>query len=134
MNLNDICNSLLREVNEAVGFAVVDISSGLMLAVAHNVPYFTQSYLDAVAAAAVDMFRGKTISNVEKLLSATRGKETKNLVQEVQMTTEGTFHFMSIVPGKPQCLVVLITTRKANLGMGWASLRKALTDIAPLCP
>jgi hypothetical protein len=134
MNLNDICQSLLREVNEALGVAVVDISSGLMLSVAHNVPYFTQSYLDAVAAAAVDMFRGKTISNVEKLLSATRGRETKNLVQEVQMTTEGTFHFMSIVPGKPQCLVVLITTRKANLGMGWASLRKALVDIAPLCP
>lgn len=134
MSLNDICNSLLKEVNEALGVAVVDISSGLMLAVSHNVPYFTQSYLDAVAAAAVDMFRGKTISNVEKLLSAQRGKETKNLVQEVQMTTQGTFHFMSVVPGKPQCLVVLITTRKANLGMGWAALRKALTDIAPLCP
>lgn len=99
MNLNDICNNLLKEVNEALGVAVVDVSSGLMLAVAHNVPYFTQSYLDAVAAAAVDMFRGKTITNVEKLLSATRGKECKNLVQEVQMTTEGTFHFMSIVPG-----------------------------------
>jgi hypothetical protein len=134
MTLNDICNSLIKEVNEALGFAVVDISSGLMLAVAHNVPYFTQSYLDAVAAAAVDMFRGKTITNVEKLLSATRGRESKNLVQEVQMTTEGTFHFMSVVPGKPQCLVVLITTRKANLGMGWAALRRALTDIAPLCP
>jgi hypothetical protein len=134
MNLNDICNTVLKEVNEALGVAVVDISSGLMLAVAHNVPYFTQSYLDAVAAAAVDMFRGKTITNVEKLLSATRGKESKNLVQEVQMTTEGTFHFMSVVPGKPQCLMVLITTRKANLGMGWASLRRALTDVAPLCP
>lgn len=134
MSLNDICNDLLKQVNEAVGVAVVDVSSGLMLAVAHNVPYFTQSYLDAVAAAAVDMFRGKTISNVEKLLSATRGKEAKNQIQEVQMTTEGTYHFMSIVPGKPQCLAVLITTRRANLGMGWASLRKALTDIAPLCP
>jgi hypothetical protein len=134
MTLNDICNSLIKEVNEALGVAVVDISSGLMLAVAHNVPYFTQSYLDAVAAAAVDMFRGKTITNVEKLLSATRGREAKNLVQEVQMTTEGTFHFMAVVPGKPQCLMVLITTRKANLGMGWASLRRALTDVAPLCP
>lgn len=134
MSLNDICNNLIKEVNEALGVAVVDISSGLMLAVSHNVPYFTQSYLDAVAAAAVDMFRGKTITNVEKLLSAQRGKEVKNLVQEIQMTTEGTFHFMAIVPGKPQCLTVLVTTRKANLGMGWAALRKALTDIAPLCP
>lgn len=133
-NLNDICTKVIREVPEAMGFAVVDLSSGLMLAVAHNVPYFSQSYLDAVAAAAVDMFRGKTISNVEKLLSATRGKESINLIQEVQMTTAGTFHFMSIVPGKPQCLTVLITSRKANLGMGWSALRSALTEIAPLCP
>lgn len=133
-SLNEICNNLIRDVNEALGFAVVDLSSGLMLAVAHNVPYFTQSYLDAVAAAAVDMFRGKTISNVEKLLTAQRGKETKNLVKEVQMTTDGTYHFMSVVPGKPQCLTVLITSRKANLGMGWSALRAALNDIAPLCP
>jgi hypothetical protein len=133
-NLNDICGNLLKEVSDALGVAVVDVSSGLMLAVSHNVPYFTQSYLDAVAAAAVDMFRGKTISNVEKLLSSTRGKEVRNLVREVQMTTEGTYHFMSIVPDKPQCLAVLITSRKANLGMGWASLRRALIEIAPLCP
>jgi hypothetical protein len=133
-SLKDICVDVTKEVSEALGFAVVDISSGLMLAVAHNVPYFTQSYLDAVAAAAVDMFRGKTITNVEKLLSATRGKEVKHLVQEIQMTTESTFHFMALVPGKPQCLTVLITSRKANLGLGWSSLRKALVDIAPLCP
>lgn len=133
-SLNEICNNLVRDVNEALGFAVVDLSSGLMLAVAHNVPYFTQSYLDAVAAAAVDMFRGKTISNVEKLLTAQRGKEAINLVKEVQMTTDGTYHFMAVVPGKPQCLTVLITSRKANLGMGWSALRTALNEIAPLCP
>jgi hypothetical protein len=133
-SLQDVCVNLTKEVPEALGFAVVDISSGLMLAAAHNVPYFTQSYLDAIAAAAVDMFRGKTISNVEKLLSSTRGKEVRNLVQEIQMTTESTFHFMALVPGKPQCLTVLITSKRANLGMGWVSLRKALADITPLCP
>jgi hypothetical protein len=132
--LEDVCVALTQEVNEALGVAVVDISSGLMLAVAHKVPYFTQSYLDAVAAAAVDMFRGKTISNVEKLLSATRGREVKHLVQEIQMTTESTFHFMALVPDKPQCLTVLITSKRANLGMGWLALRRALSAIAPLCP
>jgi len=133
-SLNEICEGLVREVDDALGAAVVDLSSGLLMAVAHNVPYFTQSYLDAVAAAAVDMFRGKTISAVEKLLSNQRGTDLTQMMQEIQMSTEKTYHFMSVVPGKPNSLVVLITGRKANLGMGWSSVRAALTDIAPLCP
>ena len=30
--------------------------------------------------------------------------------------------------------MVLITGRKANLGMGWSAMRGVLPDIAPLCP
>jgi len=133
-SLNEICESLVNDVDDALGAAVVDLSSGLLMAVAHSVPYFTQSYLDAVAAAAVDMFRGKTVSAVEKLLSNQRGTELSQMLQEVQMTTEKTYHFMSVVPGKPNSLVVLITGKKANLGMGWSALRSALNTIGPLCP
>jgi hypothetical protein len=50
------------------------------------------------------------------------------------MTTDNTYHFMMIIPEKPDALVVLITSRKANLGMGWASLRRSLNKLAPLCP
>lgn len=133
-SLNEVCEGLVSDVDDALGAAVVDLSSGLLMSVAHSVPYFTQSYLDAVAAAAVDMFRGKTVSAVEKLLSNQRGTELTQMLQEVQMTTEKTYHFMSVVPGKPNSLVVLITGKKANLGMGWSALRSALTTIAPLCP
>ena len=133
-NLQDICKNVTDEVEGAVGFAVVDLNNGLLLGVHHTVPYFTQTYLDAVAAAAVDMFRGKNVSSVEKLLSSQRGETVQNMIQEVQMTTPGTYHFMSIVPEKPDALAVLITTRKANLGMGWSALRNALPDIAPQCP
>jgi hypothetical protein len=98
------------------------------------VPYFTQSYLDAVAAAAVDMFRGRTISAVEDMLSNMRGSAKLHLIKEIQMTTENTFHFMMVVPEKPDALVVLITSRKANLGMGWSSIRMAIPKLTPLCP
>ena len=134
MSLDNEMQALISSVNGAVGAAVVDLSSGLLLSVKHSVPYFTQSYLDAVAAAAVDMFRGNNISNVEEMLSSTRGQTVRNSIKEVQMTTDGTFHFMSIVPGKEDSLLVLITTKKANLGMGWAAVRKALGKIAPFCP
>lgn len=133
-NLDAICKDLLNQVNDGLGVAVVDIQSGLLLSVAHNVPYFTQSYLDAVAAAAVEMFQGRTVANVEKMIANQRGTEFKRLIKEVQMSTEKTYHFMAIVPEKPNALLVLITGRKANLGMGWSALRSALPEIAPLCP
>lgn len=133
-NLNNTLKGIVDDVDGAVGCAVVDLASGLMLGVAHSVPYFTQSYLDAVAASAVDMFRGKTVSAVEKLLSSTRGEKVEKSIKEIQMTTDNTYHFMSIVPGKTDALVVLITTKKANLGMGWSALRSGLGDIEPHCP
>lgn len=134
MSLNDTLKQLVNEVDGALACAVVDLNSGLMLGAHHNVPYFTQAYIDAVAAAAVDMFRGKTISTVEKLLGAQRGTEVSKSITEVQMTTDGTYHFMNIVAGKPDALLVLITNRNANLGMGWTSVRRANAEIAPLCP
>jgi len=134
MSLNDTLKNLTSTVDGGLACAVVDLNSGLMLGAYHNVPYFTQSYVDAVAAAAVDMFRGKTISTVEKLLAAQRGVEVTKSVKEVQMATDATYHFMTIVEGKPDALLVLVTNRSANLGMGWTAVRRASTEVAPLCP
>jgi hypothetical protein len=134
MDINQICGDIVRGVDSALGCAVVDLSSGLLLGVSHNVPYFTQSYLDAVAAAAVDMFRGRTVSAVEDMIGNMRGNAKKNLLKEVQMTTENTYHFMMVVPEKPNALVVLITSKRANLGMGWSSVRMAVPKLTPLCP
>ncbi len=133
-NLDQITREITSSVDGALGCAVVDLNSGLLLSVSHNVPYFTQTYLEAVAAAAVDMFRGKNVQAVESLLTNQRGKALENSIKEMQMTTESTLHFMTIVPEKPNALVVLITSKKTNLGMGWAQVRKNLPLISPLVP
>lgn len=132
--LDDILHNVIADVDGALGCAVVDVNNGLLLAVAHSVPYFTQSYLEAVAAAAVDMFRGKNIRSIESLLSNQRGKPVENSITEIQMTTDNTFHFMAIVRDKPHILMVLITNRKTNLGMGWVAVRNNLPKVGALCP
>ncbi len=133
-NINDICAEIVNDVDSALGCAVVDLTSGLLLGVHHNVPYFTQSYLDTVAAAAVDMMRGKNVRAIEDMISNMRGTEEEQMIQEIQMTTLNTYHFMAVVPKKPDALVVLITSKKANLGMGWSAVRRSLPKLAPLCP
>lgn len=133
-SLNDVCKEIIGSVDGALGCGVVDLNTGLLLGVAHNVPYFTQSYLDAVAAAAVDMVRGKTVKAVEDLLSKNRGSKVADSIKEVQMATDNTYHFISTVSGKPNAMVVLITSKKVNLGMGWAGVRNNMSKIAPMCP
>jgi hypothetical protein len=133
-NLNDICSDMIGSVDYAYAAAVVDQDTGLLLGVAQNASHITQNFLDAVAASAVEMFRGKAITTAERMIADLRGESPRRLVQEIQMTTESTFHFMCIVPDKPTILAVLVAGKKINLGMGWASLRSRLKEIAALCP
>ncbi|MBI3560879.1 MAG: hypothetical protein HY080_04095 [Gammaproteobacteria bacterium] len=133
-NLNDICSDIVAAVDYAHAAAVIDQDSGLLLGVANNVAYVTQTYLDVVAASAVDMFRGKAVQTAEKMIAELRGEAPSRLIQEIQFTTHSTFHFMTVVPAKPNLLAVLIAGKKINLGMGWASLRSRLKEIAAASP
>ena len=133
-NLTSVLEGCLKNNKEALCVAVVDLQSGLLIGVAHSVPYFTETFLDAVAAAAVDMFRGKTVSAVEKMLTSLRGTLVRDMIKEAQITTDGTYHFMATSPLKPSALVVLITTRRAEMTAGWTAVRTLLPAIAPLCP
>lgn len=128
-----LCQNMVNEIDGSLAFGVVDLESGMMLGVHHTVPHFSQDYLDAVAAAAVDMFRGKNISRIENLIAKQRGTEPEHTVQETFMTTKGTFHFMKTVPGK-QAVAVLVTRRTTNQGMGWSTLRMGISEIADLLP
>ena len=132
--LDEITREILLTVNGALGCAVIDLPSGMLLSISHRVDYFTQTFVEAAAAAAVDIFRGNNILAVEALLGNQRGKPLENSITEIQMTTNATFHFMSVVPEKPTAALVLVTSRTTSLGMGWASIRVNLPKIAPLVP
>ena len=52
----------------------------------------------------------------------------RNAVEEIQITTESTYAFMSVLQGTEyELLVLLVTEREStNLGLGWMALRNAL--------
>ena len=133
MNINEICTDIIADVNFAVGCAVIDLNSGLLVGIAHKAPYFSQSNLDAAAVAAVEMFRGRTVMAVEQMISRMRGREEYLMIEEIQMTTKNTYHFMAVIAEKPNNMVILVTTKQINLGMGWSTLRTALPKLAPFC-
>jgi len=132
-DINQICESVVNDVQDAQACGIVDLNTGMLIGVHHTVPHFTQSYLDAVAAAAVDMFRGKTVRRVEELLSKVRGSEVKDSFEEIFISSPVVYHFMSLIRGK-EAVVVLVTKKTTNQGMGWSSLRSAIGEFEKALP
>ncbi|UOP04060.1 hypothetical protein [Conchiformibius kuhniae] len=134
MNLEQVCQTVYTEVPGALAVAVVDLHIGAPIYVYHTVSHFNQDYVDLVSAAAVDLFRGRTVRMIENKLTGTRGRSARHAIKEVQMTTDHTLHFMMILPEKNNILALLVTNRSASIGMGWASLRRAIPKLTRYCP
>ena len=129
----EVCQTMVEAVDDCLAVGVVDLSTGMMMGVHHTVPHFTQAYLDAVAAAAVELFRGKNVRRVEELLGQQRGEDITDSFEEIFASTVKTFHFMSTIPDKG-AVVVMVTKKSANQGMGWSALRNNLDNLAASLP
>jgi len=129
----EVCKMLVDKVDDCLACGVVDLNTGMLMGVHHTVPYFTQAYLDAVAAAAVEMFRGKNVRRVEELLSGQRGEPIKDSFEEIFISSPKVFHFMATIKDKG-AVVVMVTKRTVNQGMGWAAIRNNLNAIKGTLP
>lgn len=129
----DVCKQILEKVDDCVAVGVVDLNTGMLMGVHHAVPYFTQAYLDAVAAAAVEMFRGKNVRRVEELLSQQRGEPIKDSFEEIFISSPKVFHFMATIKEKG-AVVVMVTKKSVNQGMGWAAIRNNINLIKGTLP
>lgn len=135
MKLDDLCGETLKEVRGCLGCAAVDLETGLPLAM-QVVPgsLLTPSAMEAFAVASVDYFTNRTIWQLELEMSggAAASGPPESFVREIQTATEATYHFMAVVPGWEGTLLILITDKTTNLGMGWVSMRQALERIREL--
>jgi hypothetical protein len=129
----EICRTVLDKVDDCLAVGVVDLNTGMLMGVHHSVPYFTQAYLDAVAAAAVEMFRGKNVRRVEEMLSQQRGEPIKDSFEEIFISSPKVFHFMATIKNKG-AVVVMVTKKTVNQGMGWAAIRTNLNAIKDTLP
>ena len=132
-NTQEVCKGVVEDVADCIAVGVVDLNTGMLMGVHHTVPHFTQAYLDAVAAAAVDMFRGKNVRRVEEMLSKQRGTPVKDAFEEIFISSSHVFHFMKLIREK-EAVVVMVTRKTTNQGMGWSAMRAALDEIRKTLP
>ena len=118
--MKTVCRDILGGIDNALGCAVVDLGTGLALALdVRPESAFTAEALEMLAAGSVVYFQHRS------------GDPDAETVRNIQTATEDAYHFMSLVPGRNRELFVLVTDRqRGNLGLGWLAMRGALAQVA----
>ena len=132
MKLQDICEEIMEDVDGALGCALVDLGTGLPLAMKVTSDALVDSgAMEILSAAGAEYFRGEVSHQLESAMGAGAGRPPTDtgFVEEIQTTTEDSYHFMSIVPGNEQTVLMLITDRTTNLGLGWVAMRRTLRRV-----
>ena len=128
MRLQDICDEIMEDVDGALGCALVDLGTGLPLAMTVTSDELQASgAMETLAAAGTDYFRGEVNHQLQRAMGGDPGDD--GFVEEIQTTTDETYHFMCVVPGNRQTVLLLITDKTTNLGLGWVAVRRALRRV-----
>lgn len=132
--IDDACKEVVNKVDGAVACGVVDLDTGMLLGI-FNASNYTQTLNEVVAAATMDMFRGANIGRVEQMVRAHRGipENGAHYFQEIHVSSANNFHFMKTLKGD-KAVIVLVTKKTTNIGMGWAMLKSVIPSVEPFVP
>ena len=132
--IDDACKDVVNKVDGAVACGVVDLDTGMLLGI-HNSSQYTQTLNEVVAAATMDLFRGANIGRIEQMVRVHRGipENGDHYFQEVHVSSENNFHFAKTI-SKGKAVIMLVTKKTTNIGMGWAQLKSVIPIIEPLVP
>ncbi|MDH5676198.1 MAG: hypothetical protein OEZ06_29025 [Myxococcales bacterium] len=132
--IDDSCKNVIDNVDGGVACGVVDLSTGMLLGI-HNSASYTQTLNEIVAAATMDLFRGSSVDKIEKMVRQHRGmpEDGMHYFQEIHITSQHNFHFAKTIAGG-KAVIMLVTKKTTNIGMGWAQLKSVIPEIEPLVP
>jgi hypothetical protein len=132
--IDDACREVVNKVDGAVAAGVVDLETGMLLGI-HNGAQYTQTLNEIVAAACMDLFRGSNIGRIQEMVRSHRGvpENGENYFHEIHVTSEHDFHFAKTLK-KGRAVMMLVTKKSTNIGMGWALLKSMIPTIEPLVP
>jgi hypothetical protein len=132
--LDEACKAVVTQVSGAVACAVVDLDSGFVLG-QHSASALSPELLEVMARATLNMLRGPDVVTIEREIRKLRAVEEtgEHYFQELQLTSKQNLHF-AVVLKDGRAVMMLVTRRTTNLGLGWAQLRAAIPGVEALLP
>lgn len=130
MNLDDAMMEVQRSVPECVAAGLVDIKTGMLLAI-RTVDSHPQEVIDLVAAATGDLFQGTNVITIENMFKRTRGvsDETHHYFQEIIVLSDNLIHVFQRCKRSVDLVLVTVCRISANLGMVLTRARMMLPKV-----
>lgn len=130
MSLEKALQEAQARIPECLAIGVVDLSSGMLLAV-RTVDSHPQETLDMLSAATADMFQGKNVVAIEEMFKKRRGvkDDGQHYFQEIIVNSENLIHIFQRGKKKQDMVMVCVCRVSANLGMVLSQARMSLKSV-----
>jgi hypothetical protein len=127
MSLETVIAESSRNVPECVAMGLVDITTGMLLAI-RTVDSHPQEVIDLVAAATGDLFQGANVTQIENLFKRMRGvsEGRHHYFQEIIVLSDNLIHVFQRCKRRDDMVMVTVCRVSANLGMVLTKSRSAL--------
>ena len=124
MDLQEVCESVIKETEAVLNCLVFDLDDDRTLASAARADSaLQQTDIDAALNTGKELFRGKYVDQFVQSL-ATGLIATRGFVREVQITNAHNYQFMAAVPGRDDAVLVVFTEKTLTLGLGWMAVHQ----------
>jgi hypothetical protein len=117
MSADVIVKRALSEVPSAVAAGIVDMGSGMLVAV-KTVDSHPQAVLDLLASATKDLFEGSMVTQIEGVFKKARGVNgDERYFQEVLVSSTNLWHYFARLKSNSQAVVGVVCRADANVGL-----------------
>jgi predicted regulator of Ras-like GTPase activity (Roadblock/LC7/MglB family) len=133
LNLTQVVESTLKSfrhnIPDYLASGVVDMSTGMLLD-ADTIDDHPRDILDVLAAATADLFRGRTVTQIEELWREQRGvAEQDRYFQEILIYSTNLVHLFIRSRSNQEIVAAVVCRRNVNLGMLFAQARRVMREL-----
>ncbi len=121
MELQRVCQDIVGETQGVLACLLVDLDTGLTLAEARRAGVELEA--EWLARSACLIFRGGHMSQFVSALSPQRS--LAEYMKEAQITTANSRQFLSVLPVRPNTVLVLVTEKAMSIGLGWMAVHQS---------
>lgn len=117
MSVDETMRLAMTEIPKAVAAGMVDMGSGMMLAI-KTVDSHPQSVLDLLAPATKEMFEGDMVLTIENLFKQARGVESnERYFKEILISSTHLWHYFGRLKSNHQVVLAAVCRGDVNLGL-----------------
>jgi predicted regulator of Ras-like GTPase activity (Roadblock/LC7/MglB family) len=126
--ITELVKALRRDVPECLAAGVVDLSTGMLLAL-ETLDSHPQEVIELVAAATYDLFQGRNVSTIENHFKHRRNDtRDRHYFQEIMVNSDNLAHLFLRAASNPEIVIAVVAPRSVNLGMMLAQTRRVLRE------